>query len=142
MFLTKECEYGIRIIRALADGSQKTVKTIAAEELIPVKFAHNIVTKLERAEFLKGIRGRSGGVRLRRPLNAFTMVDIITAIDNNRCIGECLSEDSGCVFKSHPERPCTIHNELMWAQNVVMSALGSKTMDRVLYQDEDIRLHA
>ena len=136
MFLTKECDYGMRIIRALADGSQKTVKEIAAEEKIPVKFAHNIVTKLERAQYLLGIRGRSGGVRLKRPLNDFTLGDIITVIDNRRCISDCLTESSECAFKAHSEQPCAIHRELAWVQDVVMSALASKTMDVVLSEND------
>jgi len=28
MLLTKECDYGIRVIRALADGTKKTVEAI------------------------------------------------------------------------------------------------------------------
>ena len=131
MFLTRECDYAIRIIRALADGAKKTVKNIAKGEQIPEKFAHNITTKLERANFVKSTVGRGGGVSLIRPLNDMTLVDIITAVDNNRCIGECLSKDAKCDYKE-AKKQCAIHHEISRIQAVAMEALGSKTMDIIL----------
>ena len=132
MFITKECDYAIRIVRALADGSKRTVKAIAEEEKIPTKFAHNITTKLERAQYVKSYSGRTGGVRLLRPLNSFTLVDIIKAVDDNRCVSDCLSKNSKCTYVKETGKQCAIHLELARIQSVLNDTMSAKTMDVVL----------
>jgi len=133
MFITKECDYGIRIIRALADGTKKTANIISNEEKIPYTITSKIIKKLMNAAYVQSIRGSNGGYQLSRPLDTITLVDIITAVDANRCINECLRNSSVCDFKSHPDRPCTVHHELAQAQDIMVSALRSKTMDTVIY---------
>ena len=132
MFLTKECDYGIRVIRALADGAKKTVESIAKDELIPQKYAYKIVKKLERIGLVQSIRGRSGGYLLTKSLEDVTLLDIIMAVDSGRYIKECLQTDNDCIFKDHPQRPCGIHLELVRLQSVVITELSSKPMTEVL----------
>ena len=136
MFITKECDYAIRIIRALADGSRKTVKKISQEEHMPEKFVHNITTKLERAQFIQSFSGRGGGVRLRRPLNEFSLIDVVLAIDENRRIGDCLGENTKCAYVDATQKPCTVHVELERIQNVLIETMRAKTMDMVLFGEE------
>ena len=138
MFLTKECDYGIRIIRALVDGTKKTVEDIALEQNIPKKYAYKIIKKLDRAELVRSVRGRGGGYRLSKPLNSFSVADIIATIDTNRYINDCLQDDSECPFKHDPEKPCTVHQELMRIQEMVISQLSALTMDVALLSDADI----
>ena len=136
MFITKECDYAIRIIRALADGSRKTVKTISQEEHMPEKFVHNITTKLERAKYIQSFAGRGGGVCLKRPLSEFSLIDIILAVDDSRCIGDCLSQDSKCAYVDATQKPCAVHLELERIQSVLIETMGAKTMDVVLFGEE------
>ena len=136
MLLTKECDYGIRVIRALADGNKKTVELIATEEQIPPKYAYKIVKKLEQAGFVQSTRGRSGGYRLHKPLNSFNLVDVVLAIDSHRYVNECLRADSTCTFKTNPDQLCTVHIELKRVEILLISELGSKTMEEVLKRKE------
>ena len=131
MFLTKECDYGIRVIRAVAGGEKKTVEAIAKEELIPSKYAYKIVKKVERAGLVKSIRGRNGGYLLTKPLDDFTLLDIITAIDADRYVNECLQGDATCVFKDNPDKPCGVHLELVRLQGIIAEGLNSKSMTQV-----------
>lgn len=135
MFLTKECDYGVRVIRALADGKKKTVENIAKEEDIPKKYAYKIIKKLEKGGYVHSIRGRDGGYRLIKPLNTFTLVDVVVAVDSRRYVNECLREESTCQFKESPDRPCTVHVELSRLQDLIISELNSKTMDQVLQKE-------
>lgn len=132
MFLTKECDYGVRVIRALASGIKKTVEIIATEQHIPKKYAYKIVKKLERGNYIYSIRGRGGGYRLLKPLNTFTLVDIVAAIDPTRYVNECLRDESLCAFKHDPNGKCLVHLELAKLQDLVISALNAKTMDQIL----------
>jgi len=135
MFLTKECDYGVRIIRALADGNKKTVEVIAEQEHIPKKYAYKIVKKLERGGFICSIRGRSGGYQISKPLSSFTLVDVVVAIDPDRYINECLRSESECHFK-HQNDVCLVHQELARLQDLVITALNAKTMDKILHVDD------
>jgi len=132
MFLTKECDYGVRVIRALADGKKKTVETIAEEEHIPSKYAYKIVKKLERGGFVYSTRGRGGGYRILKSLDSFTLVDIVVSVDPGRYVNECLREESVCTFKHNPDGPCLVHQELARLQTLVIDALNAKTMDQIL----------
>ena len=132
MFLTRECDYGVRVIRALSNGKKKTVEKICTEELIPKKYAYKIVKKLETGGFLRSLRGRGGGYRLNMPLDAFSLYDIVLAIDADRYINECLREDSACPFRADSKAPCAIHAELNRIQSRLMEEFGAKTLAEIL----------
>jgi len=129
MLLTKECDYGIRIIRALSDGSKKTVDVIASEEQVPPKYAYKIIKKLADSGFVCSTRGRIGGYHLQKPLDTFTILDIIQSIDTSRYVNECLRADSVCPFKDSSEKECSVHKELTRLQALIVSELSIKTMD-------------
>ena len=61
MFLTKECDYAMRIVRNLSTQEITPVKKICADEHMPLPFAYKILKKLERARILKSFRGAFGG---------------------------------------------------------------------------------
>ena len=135
MLLTKECDYGIRIIRTLADGEKKTVETICDIEYIPDQYAYKILKKLERAGFVKSFRGRDGGYQLAMPLDTFTVCDVVSSIDKNLYLNECLREDKECPFKKE-DQLCVVHQELGRIQEVLIGELSSKTIKEVLGLDD------
>ena len=53
MLITRETDYALRILRALAPGSCLTVGEIAEKESLPHKFTYKIMKKLEKARALK-----------------------------------------------------------------------------------------
>jgi len=131
MFLTKESDYGLRIIRALAGGEKKTGKAICGEEHIPEQYAYKILRKLESAGFVRSIRGRDGGYHLIRPLHTITLHDIVSAVDGNLFLFECLHGNSICM-RNTPEEPCYIHQEFKHIQNKIIDEMRRKTMDEIL----------
>ena len=132
MLLTKECDYGVRIIRALSDNSKKKMFEICETENIPNQYAYKILKKLENAGFLQIERGRYGGYRLAKPLNTFTLFDIIASIDSNIFVSECLRNDRLCSQKVVDGKTCTVHEELERLQGLLISKMQEKTMDKVL----------
>ena len=131
MLLTKECDYGARIIRALAAGEKRTVKYMCETEHIPSQYTYKIVKKLERAGLVQSLRGRNGGYQLIKPLNSFTLYDVIIAIDENVYIFECLRKDKFCKFKKS-EQTCTVHLEFERLQKLLIDEMCQKTMDEIL----------
>jgi len=134
MFLTKECDYSLRIIRALAGGEKTTAEEICAAENIPGQFAYKILKKLERAGFLQSSRGRDGGYWLVRPLNSFTIYDVVSSVDELLYINECLRDDRPCI-RNRSEVPCSVHRELDRIQNVLVDELSGKTILDIVSDD-------
>jgi len=127
MFLTKECDYGLRIVRALAGCEKKTAEEICTAENIPGQFAYKILNKLERAGFLQSSRGRDGGYWLIRQLDAITIYEVVSAIDEHLFINECLRDDRPCI-RNDPDEPCAVHRELERIQDVLIYELRLNTI--------------
>ena len=131
MLLTKECDYSLRIMRALADGELRTVKTICDLEHIPHKYAYKILKKLQNASLVKNKLGPSGGYILAQALDSFTMFDVVSAADENLFLFECLKDGNQCPNNSE-NTPCSVHVEFMRIQNVLVSEMKSKNMKECL----------
>ena len=131
MFLTRECDYGLRIIRALAEGGKKTAEEICGAESIPSQFAYKILKKLERTGFLQSSRGRDGGYWLIKSLDAFSIYDIVSSIDENLFINECLRDDRPCL-RNDPDHPCAVHRELERIQSVLVDQMSGKSILQVV----------
>ena len=54
LLITREADYALRIMRALAGGEQRTAADICQQEQIPDQFVYKIAKKLEKAGFFKG----------------------------------------------------------------------------------------
>jgi len=131
MFLTKECDYGLRIIRALGDGEKKNADDICSAEFIPGQYVYKILKKLDNAGIVQSTRGRDGGYRLVMALDKFSILDVVNAIDDHLSLTECLREDSFCLRNSISE-PCAVHSELERIQKVLLQQLKHKTMLEVV----------
>jgi len=127
MLLTRECDYGIRIIRALSDGQKKTVAAVCKQERIPEPYAYKILKKLERAGYVQSIRGRIGGYVLVMDLKRHTMYDVAYAIDEKMLVFECVANDDFCSFK-FGDHPCKVHLEFDRIQERVVKELKAKTL--------------
>ena len=131
MFITRESDYAIRVIRALADGEIKTVHEICAVEKVPKQFAYKILKKLERGELVKIQRGAHGGYRLFRNASEITLHCILMAVSDNLFVNECLKEDIVCE-RNQESAPCFIHKECKRLEEIIMEALREKNMLEIL----------
>ena len=131
MLLTKECDYSLRIMRALGDEEQRTVKTICDMEHIPHKYAYKILKKLQKAGFVQNKLGPSGGYFLLKPLDSFTMYDVVSAVDENLFLFECLKNEKLCPLNNE-DAPCKVHTEFIRIQNVLVSEMKAKNMRECL----------
>ena len=131
MFLTKECDYGVRIIRALSDGEKRIVESICEQEHIPGQYAYKILKKLERAGLVQGVRGRNGGYKLNKALPQISLFDIVTAIDSNLYVFECLRKGHKCV-NNPTGNCCSVHTELERVQQVLETEMKRNPMQILL----------
>ena len=130
MFLTKECDYAIRVIRGLGSGEITSVKNICENEHIPQQFAYKILKKLEKAGIVTSHRGSAGGYQLVADLDVLTLFDIVYSIDEDLVINKCLIE--GYLCPNNKEECCKVHHELKRAQSVLIRTLKENTMNEIL----------
>jgi len=133
MLLTKECDYGLRIIRALGDKEKRTVQVICEQEHIPHKYAYKILKKLQNAGFVQNKLGPAGGYFLVKPFNSFTIYDVIHAVDDRVLLFGCLRGESQCSLNVG-DKACAIHHELARFQELLISEMKAKTMEEILYK--------
>ena len=132
MFITREADYGARIIRELADGGRKTVRDICAKELVPFQYGYKILKKLEKSGLVRGFRGASGGYALAKDAGAIILFDVVIAVDGELLINECLSQGYTCPLNRQGKKRCGIHREFIRIQNLLLAALREKKLTEIL----------
>ena len=131
MFLTKECDYAIRIVRELADMEMKPVKMICERELIPRPFAYKILKRLADAGIVSAHRGASGGYRLVQGPDSLTLYQIVSAVDSRLFLYECLQPGYSCPHNSNGKF-CGVHRELLCVQKLLVDALSDKNINNII----------
>jgi len=132
MFLTKECDYAMRIVRALSDYEKRSVHVICEKEHIPVHFAYKILKKLECAEIVSSVRGAFGGYQLAKSLDKISMFDIVNAMNDSLAITECLKMGHVCPNNDGSHKQCKIHAELASMQYELIRMLRGRIMDELV----------
>jgi len=131
MFLTKECDYAIRVVRGLADMEIKSVRTLCEREDIPQPFAYKILKKLEHEGIVTAHRGNAGGYQLAKMPDGITLLDIVQAVDKQLFLHECLRENHTCSRNSDDSR-CQVHQEFTRIQAILMDELSKKKMKELI----------
>ncbi len=132
MFITRECDYAVRVVRALKVGKKLSVNEICEKEDITAPFAYKILKKLQKAGIVRGYRGAKGGYSLKKPLKELTLLEIYQAIDPKMFLIDCLEPGYLCTRNQAGETMCTIHQELMDIQKEVCELMKRKNMEDLL----------
>lgn len=135
MLITRECDYAVRVIRALSGEERLSVSDICEREAITAPFAYKILKKLQKADIVRGYRGVHGGYSLNIDLSELTLFDVYTAIDPDMTIIECLDADYSCVMNGGSGALCQVHRELAQIQEELWKLLNRKSL-RTLLESE------
>lgn len=130
MFITRESDYAVRVIRALAGEKRLSVSEICEREDLTAPFAYKILKKLQKAKIVKGFRGVHGGYSLNRLPEELTLFDVYTAIDPELFIIECMNSATSCV-RNEAEAPCLVHEELADIQKELWLLLQRKSLQDI-----------
>lgn len=77
MLITRECDYAVRIVRALAGGEKLCVNQVCEKEELTPAFVYKILKKLEKGDLVKSYRGSNGGYALKKDIGQITLLDIL-----------------------------------------------------------------
>lgn len=127
MLFTKECDYAIRIMRALSSGDFVNVSTICTAENISSAMAYKITRKLEKAKLIKSLRGANGGYALNQPLQNISLYDVCSVIEPDILLVECMKKDYHCSMNTQTT-PCLVHGEFCRIQRILLQELQHKNL--------------
>lgn len=133
MLITRECDYAVRIVRALADGEKLCVNQICEKEELTPAFVYKILKKLEKKELVKSFRGSNGGYALKADTGEITLLDIYLAVDPEFYMIECMDPEKPCV--RNQGESCKVHRELCRIQKVLIGELSARTMADIMTEE-------
>ena len=93
MMVSTKGRYALRVMLDLAEyghGGHVSLADISARQEISLKYLEAIVAALSKAGFLESRRGKTGGYRLARPVNAYTVGSILKAAEGRLAPVSCL----------------------------------------------------
>ncbi len=135
MFITRECDYAVRVIRALSGEGRVSVSDICERESITAPFAYKILKKLHKAGIVRGYRGVHGGYSLNKELEELTLMDVYSAIDPEMFIIECMNPEFHCIRDGQDGVPCRVHCELFEVQKELYEMLRRKPLSQLVEKE-------
>ncbi|NLU49014.1 MAG: Rrf2 family transcriptional regulator [Syntrophomonadaceae bacterium] len=131
MQITRQTEYAIRTLLELAKmpfGQLLSARTISEKQDIPEVFLKKTIQILARANLVFTQRGTQGGVRLAKPADQITLMEVLTAVEGPLAINVCLASGYPCPNKPH----CGVRRILERAQAALAAELGKETLADIL----------
>ena len=127
MRLTRETEYGVKALVALArkpPGTLMQLAEIAASEDLPGGFLAKIFPKLVRAGLVQSRRGSARGYTLSRAPRAISVREILEAVEGANLFQRCIFWSNQCD-ETHR---CLLHHQWREIRPRVRAALGRLTL--------------
>jgi Rrf2 family iron-sulfur cluster assembly transcriptional regulator len=129
--LTKRADYAVRSTLALARapaGERRSVRYLANEQNIPVRFLPQVMRDLVAAGIVEGTVGRSGGYRLARPASAISLLEVVEAIEGDGRRRDCVLRNAPCGLTG----TCDVHAVFEAAQADVLRRLQETSISAAI----------
>ena len=123
MLVTRETDYAIRSLRALADGKKKTLAEICKEEAVPQQFGYKILKKLAKAGFVTIKRGKEGGYIITEEFKTRSLFDLAGVMENPMDISPCVVPGYRCEAHADGPESCKVNQCLSGLQQQFDSQL-------------------
>ena len=126
--ITRETDYGIVLMTALADGESFSATALAKRCQLPLPMVSKILKALTQADLLLSQRGAHGGYSLALNAADITMVDIIEALEGPIAITECSSDDPhNCAYHER----CSISSHWNRINEAIRTALQGISLEEM-----------
>ncbi|MEO5931719.1 MAG: Rrf2 family transcriptional regulator [Candidatus Kapaibacterium sp.] len=128
--LSKKIEYGLIALRHLAllpEGESTTAREIAEEYCLPAELCAKTLSQLSRAGLALATEGMRGGYSIGRAAAAISIQDVITAIEGDQALVECI-ENGTCALHDI----CTIKDPLRRLQARITSTFTQMTLEEMI----------
>lgn len=134
---SRACEYAIKIMIYIASneriGKRTGLKEVTEAIGSPEAFTAKILQQLVKAKLLESFKGPMGGFELVKD-KEIRLVDIVTIIDGNKLIEECVLGLESCSSRN----PCPVHDKFSTIRNQLKETLLSTDLrDESLTNDPE-----
>ena len=129
--ITREADYAMRVAlflaRARRQGRPRAACAAVAEAMdVPYRFLRKIVKRMVAAGLIVSARGKGGGLRLARPPQRVSLLDIIEAMGPaNVQLSRCVLRPETCGRSGY----CRVHRALRAVQKGVDQRLAALKLD-------------
>ena len=128
MNITSKGRYALRVMLDLAQHPEDgfvSLKVVADRQNISLKYLEMIIAHLKRDDLVESTRGKEGGYRLTRAPGDYTILEILSSIEDNLAPVSCIQ--AGTIRCDHAEACLTIP---MWKEldDVTNRYLASVTL--------------
>lgn len=133
MKVSTKGRYALRVMIDLAQHRDEgfiSLKEIAARQEISMKYLEMIVGILNRADYVQSLRGKSGGYRLSKNINEYTIGAILKLTEGSMAPVSCL--ESGADICKRAEECITLP---LWRglDKVIDDYLESISLEDLIY---------
>ena len=122
MRLTRQTNYAIRLLMYCASNGPRLsrVQEISKANGVSGPFLFKILQPLVACGIVESVRGRNGGIRLARPSDEITLIDVIKATENSSHPENCAAEGiASCPLQGDCSYHCVL-NTAFKAFNAVL----------------------
>lgn len=130
MKITRAGDYALRALSYIVKADpEKTYMRSELSEIcgIPDSFLGKILQSLAKSGIMVSERGKKGGFKLSKPANEITLYDIISSIEGNVMVNECLLDQEFCDNSSS----CKIHSVLGNIRHNLIEDMKNHTLEDI-----------
>lgn len=134
MLITKETDYALRILRALAGEERVTATKLAQGEQIPQQFAYKILKKLQKGGIIRIMRGTEGGYSLAIQLEQVSLFQLMKIMKEDSSISSCMKPGYQCSWcKAHEDAVCRVNAHLAAIQKRLNEELKTSSLQKIIF---------
>jgi Rrf2 family nitric oxide-sensitive transcriptional repressor len=130
MKLNLQTDYALRVLIYVGTNAEglSTIQQIA--DAFDISKAHlmKVVHRLGKAGYLDTVRGKNGGMRLKRAPDAIRIGDVVRSIEEDLAVIGCLGDHDYCRIQG----PCVLQHALKDATNAFLAVLDGYTLATLL----------
>jgi len=138
MRISTKGRYALRVMLDLAEyntGEYITVKDISERQGITVKYLEQIISQLNKAGYLRSLRGNQGGYKLLKSPEKYVISEILKATEGSLAPVVCLDDT---VNKCGRAGFCKTLPLWRGLSNVIAEYLDSITLQDLLNQSREL----
>ena len=125
------CAHICGMLALVPEGKGLSAEALADFFEVPSAYLAKQMQLLRRAGIVESVRGKGGGYRLARTVDAITLLDIVQAIEGPMPAFRCteIRQNGPCgLRRSDCKAPCEIASAFAEAEEVYRKALRSKSL--------------
>lgn len=131
MKITRACDYAMRALLSMAEKPKGTVfmrSELSKISNVPDSFLGKIMQNLAKSGILISERGKKGGFRLEKDPDEVNMYDVITSIEGDIEITDCIADNGYCEKAPY----CNVHQVWCSIQSNLTKQLSGITLKDLL----------